>query len=463
MSVYKHDNNEELTEDLFEINTKKIILGKHFNKKIKKNVLPETLEFLKFNLRSGNRYKHTLDDVLPNSLTHLNIGEYKNSIGKDKLPASLIHFICGVSKNICAYDKNNDDKEYQIYLPRTIKFLNLTYYREKLEKNTLPQSLLKLYLSCYNHELEEDILPRSLEFLSMDHYNKPLMPNVLPTNLKMLQLKNYKLKINKNVLPHGLTHLELSYHYDHLFGVDVLPKSLKMLSLGIVYDKTMKKNVLPDSLMYIYNLNKFEGKLPLNLKKLYFNYSFNEKIEYEFPPTLDYLYFGRNFNKHFDLNFLSKSLKILRFSKCFNMKLDETKLPPSLEILELGFDYNHEINTNKLPKNLKIIRFDFFGPKEDLRNIKKIKINKCTYIFNNEHVNFNYITIKIKKNVFIKFESVKYTKGYNHRQTYSNKKLNRNRMLSSKINIGYERDDEYRTYQDYDQYMHHEYIKDFTF
>ena len=228
--IFCDEYNHKINANIISPQTKEIIFGSAFDKTIVKNGLSENLEILEFgcdfnqNLIVSTSPGVNIEKyvcVLPSKLKSLKLGHhYNREIREDSLPSSLEKLIFGktFNKNIKYYPSNLKHLEFgsgyqhvfkQGQLPNTLTHLILDeYYNQEFKKGVLPVSLEHLKIGhTFNREFKTEILPNKLITLELGNsYNQEFKLGILPQSLKVLCVgDDYNQKITKNILPLNLT------------------------------------------------------------------------------------------------------------------------------------------------------------------------------------------------------------------------------------------------------------------
>lgn len=153
--------------------TTRIIFGK-FNQQID-NILPETLTHLRF----GDKFNKPISVMLPQSLKHLTFGDEFDRPIDDILPSELTHLTFG------AYF----DKPIVKTLPNTLTHLSFGFFFDQPINHVLPYGLTHLSFGyCYNQLIE--FLPPTLTHLTLGVSYKYPIRHVLPGSLKSITVRN---------------------------------------------------------------------------------------------------------------------------------------------------------------------------------------------------------------------------------------------------------------------------------
>jgi hypothetical protein len=161
---------------------KKIVFGVSFNKGIEKGALPDGLEILEFkcdfNLDLVVSHSPRIETesyvcVLPPNLKKLILGpSYNREIKSDSLPESLETLVLTQSFN-----------KRMKYFPPNLQCLELgTGYQHMFREGELPRTLTHLILADrYNQEFKKGVLPLTLTHLKIgDGYDQQFKRNVYP-------------------------------------------------------------------------------------------------------------------------------------------------------------------------------------------------------------------------------------------------------------------------------------------
>ncbi|EAL65088.1 hypothetical protein DDB_G0284637 [Dictyostelium discoideum AX4] len=334
------------------------------------NIIPPTVT--KLNLREYNNPLNPGDIV--KTLKSLTISMYildelKKSLWPDEL--ELDEFIISSYrkiKNDCYFPKNYKSLEVSGYAPHifNINLLSLSLVKLKIELPKLSSMNLSTlknlkYLSVqdFNGDIKKGFLPVGLETLCIKN-NFKFQIGSLPKSLKKLNISSYNNKIELGVLPEGLETLYISGETEEAFEVGVFPSSITYLDFG-AYSKSMKKlkvGVLPLSLKMflfpdVYSFEIDEGLLPHSMETLMLPKSFNQIITKTLLPNkLVHLDFGESFNSPIPPNTLPETLRSLTFGFVFNQDIDRFCFPNSIESIIFKSGFNKPLKAGCWPTSL---------------------------------------------------------------------------------------------------------------
>lgn len=293
-------------------------------------------------------------------------------------------------------------------------------FNEDYEINDLSRFKLDK-LELYNYKKQIDFFPEDLKI-----YHNNLNINItnilnLPKTLKELRFKTLE-PLKNEMFSNKLIKLNITYNKinkDFLF-----PKSLKSLTLissNINLDFSYLTNLTELYLNYDvnHNDNSIEDveydydikKLPMSLKKLYINSTFNNDIEI-LPPKLNSLLLIHKFNKKFKKNVLHNNLRELILGDYYNQPFEKDVLPNKLTKLKLGSSYNQKFEKNVLPSGLKILDLNgVYNQKFEINtlplNLKKLYISGIyNQPFNKNVLPDSLITLNIDSPFNHKFTSL---------------------------------------------------------
>lgn len=247
------------------------------------------LEFVPFGLEElklGNNFNDSVDNILLNSLKKLHFGDKFDKIFS--IPNALEELYIGDSYN-----------KPLLMLPSTLRILNIG--------------------SSYNYPL---ILSRNLEILILGNsYNQPFKKSCW--SLKVL------------IIGDAFCQDLIDTDIENLFPY------LEKLVLGNKFNGIIPWNKMPNlkEVTIGNSFNKRIHNLPENLQHLYLGDSFNSEIS-ELPKNLRYLHIGDSFDK--DLCALPNKLEYLSIGKSFYKKKIRT-LPISLRSLHLGYSHDTRV------------------------------------------------------------------------------------------------------------------------
>jgi len=165
--LWKH-NRTIFDKSEIDKNTTHLYFGDLYNKKIKKNVLPDNITFIYF----GYSFNQNIDN-LPNSVQSLHFG-YTFSQNVRKWPDSLTTLVLGERFNC---EINN--------LPCSMEELTIHNPNYKKKLNNLPVCLRKFTLTPVAHIYENEFvhkLPLNCDFESMSNKNSAHEHNKISRN-----------------------------------------------------------------------------------------------------------------------------------------------------------------------------------------------------------------------------------------------------------------------------------------
>jgi hypothetical protein len=300
---------------------------------------------------------------LPESLTHITLGDNFNESLPKNIPKGLTHITFG-------YDFN-----------------------QPFQRGELPKGLTHLTFGRnFNKPLLE--LPKGLTHLTFGYdFNQPFQRGELPKGLTHLTFGS---NFNEPLLglPKGLTHLTFGSNFNE--PLLELPKGLTHLTFGLRFNRPLPKK-LPDSLIYLtfgdlFNQH-FLQRLPDDLTHLTLGRMFNYRLP-RLIEGLTHLTLGKEYNK--PLLKLPESLTHLILGEEFNLPLPP--LPESLTHLTLGDNFNQQLPVI-LPKSLTHLtigfRFDHSLPElpERIEQLILVSYNKKRNMFYNDQeaiLHFSY-------------------------------------------------------------------------
>ncbi|EGC35958.1 hypothetical protein DICPUDRAFT_78375 [Dictyostelium purpureum] len=381
----------------------RINIGEDFSNE---NIKNSNLQKIFIGKISGNK-KLNFKELLPNSITSLNIEKYQLSL-ENELPPNL-----KILK--CQYKAVNKNRA----IPQSVTKLKYLMDRDStLTPKTLPDNLLflkleKNFLGHVHLPMENGfVFPQSLTYLEM--YCGASLDFRLPSQLKHLDLEMLEsaFPITTEMLPKTLKTFIFygGSNFDH--DKVVLPDTIEKLEFslhwsGNSFNQQLKKQFLPNSLKQLSFKNHHPSRL--QIEKGFNNGGFPLIEEGLFKHTqLTSIDFGDIFNQPIGINVLPPTLKKLKFGKCFNQELIEGSLPYSLEFLNISnLSYNKFIK----PSNPYTIVFSksyynqFENSPEKLLTMKMLPLE--FYIYNekpsiNKYKNLEVLDLSYSKD-FIQF------------------------------------------------------------
>lgn len=241
---------------------------------------------------------------------------------------------------------------------------------------------INTYPKTYSQELRKFIY----KYKHILHFSKEIWIQIFSYmntfRIYFDQLEKHK-KIN---IPPSITTLELNYFLSHVKNptevIVSMPQNIQTLRslersntyLSNLHDLNVKSDVF-----FLYPFR--------NLKKLYFNDSFNELLKPNiFPKTLNFIHLGDAFNQKLTKDIFHEGMKTIIFGDSFNQPVRPDILPDSLENLEFGDHFDLFFKRKfKFPSNLKNLefgmnfgrklRYSFFPKKLESLKLKNSKYN----------------------------------------------------------------------------------------
>lgn len=364
-----------------------IIFNREFNKKISKEILPDSLEEIYF----GSEFSQELDD-LPDNIKKIGImHDFDKKL--DKLPKGLEVLDCGNWNVGTYYELNN--------LPENLIELELSpSYNYPI--NNLPKKLKRLIIG-YDFSQDIEYLPETLEYLETsgpgEYYIKKL-----PDNLKECILYS-GININHiDTLPIGLKSLMLPYYFDRDIEPGYFPDGLEYIGFQEDYKKVVKQDCFPIKIKRIKmtpskewfpddlpdNLEELElslgdiykplNNLPKELKKLKLYHTDNicNNIFDNLKNNIKYIEISLRGGKCVNINNFPMNLERLKLHSC-NIPLSDKNLPCSLKYLYIEGNYNQKIDN--LPENLEELEIYYSSLEGEINNLpsslKKLVIMDC--------------------------------------------------------------------------------------
>lgn len=384
------DFNEELKSMKKLKNLKVITFNREFNKKIAKEILPDSLEEIYF----GAEFSQELDN-LPDNVKEMSIG-YNFDKKLDKLPKGLKVLDC-TNWWVGTYEMVN--------LPENLNELILSpYYNFPI--NNLPKKLKRLTIG-YDFCQDIEYLPETLEYLETSGFGEYNIKK-FPDNLKECIL-NSEININHiDTLPVGLKTLELPSGFDKDIGLGYFPKDLEYIGFPQDYNTIVKKECFPMKVKKIKmtpSKEWFPDYLPEHLKELNLSCGDIYKPFDNLPKELEeleihnadnicdnifdnifdnlknnirYLEINLRGGKCVNINNFPINLERLNLHSC-NIPLSNKNLPSSLKYLTIEGNYNQKINN--LPENLEELEIYYSSFEGEINNLpsslKKLVIIEC--------------------------------------------------------------------------------------
>eukprot|EP01112_Ceratiomyxa_fruticulosa_P014657 TRINITY_DN4213_c0_g3_i1.p1 TRINITY_DN4213_c0_g3~~TRINITY_DN4213_c0_g3_i1.p1 ORF type:complete len:474 (-),score=66.57 TRINITY_DN4213_c0_g3_i1:86-1507(-) len=291
---------------------------------------------------------------LPSSVTHISFSaNFKDSL--DNLPNTITHLYLGDFMNFNPPIEN---------LPHSIIYIQFGAHFNRPVDGILPPNVRELIFGMGFNQPTHN-LPRKLTHLTFKlYFNQPLLN--LPQTLNYLKLSNY---FNQElILPPNLTQLFFGQNFN--FPIDLSDKIVE-LTFGKNYNQLIKS--LPPHLKQLRfgsNFDQFIEHFPSTLVELHFGLNFQQEID--FPSNITHLsisyYSSTTFNKlpkkltH--LNILNSNQPMTHFPSlprlthlCFEDVYNQPfeSLPLTLTHLQFGASFNYPIKT--LPHTLKHLIF----------------------------------------------------------------------------------------------------------
>ncbi|EGC34085.1 hypothetical protein DICPUDRAFT_92282 [Dictyostelium purpureum] len=376
---YSVRNNNTITENslpdsLLELTFHLQIINDQFP--IKRGFLPKGLLTLNFDsifdlelpndfelppsLTSLNIKCKELNFKLPPTLKILTLRVYRSFIKENALPSSLEHLSIS-----------------------TLIINDQIYHYQQLSHKLITSNITSLVLGNNTPIIDKfgiSILPKCLKSLSFRNCNERLLPWLLPKGLVNLNFQStfasfdnagYPL-IEDNIFPNSLKYINFGASYNQPIGINVLPRSgnLKTVIFGCCFSQIIHPDSIPSSveLLVIKNSN-YEHPIVLsnNPKTLIKCENINRYIkQFEHTPEqLEALALPVFFNAQLSCLSLQNfvNLKKLIFDFEFNQEILEKDLPLNnrIQTLELGKEFNKVLYLDYF-KNLECLIINGANP-----------------------------------------------------------------------------------------------------
>lgn len=262
--------------------------------------------------------KKTLNDKLPENITHIIIKDKYNEI---------------ISPTTFPFSYQYSLKEIHIDISSN--------YNSPFIKYSIPSSVSRIIINNkYNKEFSNDSFPielKELFFSSGSMYKTEISNDVFyekGENMKLLILSGYynsSISFIKN-----LKKLEvLSFDIQVFYLTDIIRKSEYNY-----YDKSFTKTFI---------------KIEKEYEKSDEQHWYLDNDEYDFNEINNS---SSYFNQIIIPNFLPNTLKELYLSKSYNIKLEPGVLPNGLKVLALDYGYKHDFDIGVLPQGLEVLVID---------------------------------------------------------------------------------------------------------
>lgn len=211
------------------ISLKHLKFGFYYRQPI--NFLPD-LEHLTF----GYLFNHYTGMVFPDTIKYLEVPAFAGMV----LPNALEHLVfMSNPRSLIVYPvtlkslKMSYTHGHAItpgLLPDSITHLELGYTTNNIPPGCLPTSLKYLDMGTYNGPLVVGMFPDGIEEIHLPMFNWSLHPGVFPNSIKKLVFGRFG-GILKH-LPRYLEHLDLGNFFNVEFSGHDLPRSLKTINFG---------------------------------------------------------------------------------------------------------------------------------------------------------------------------------------------------------------------------------------
>jgi hypothetical protein len=179
--------NVELDEQVLPNSLLYLKFGEKYNKQFRENTLPKSLTILEFDKYSCFN-KKIKKNVLPQTLKKIIFGDnYNKKIKSGRLPSNLKYFIVG--KNYSHFFENGE-------LPTSLKYFEIGYYYVKNLIN-LPSSV---EIVCFDKYID-CLLPSTVKKIIIKNYVKGIYN--FSNEIKQIQILNYDCDLFNIVLPAG--------------------------------------------------------------------------------------------------------------------------------------------------------------------------------------------------------------------------------------------------------------------
>lgn len=197
-------------------------LGNRFNQMLHRKNIPEHIQKLKL----GNDFNQNLNNILPQSITHLILGaNFKQSYSFITNLTNLTHLTMHV------YNSN-------LVLSSKITYLNITSCFKNDELKYVSSSVTKLVICSNISQTITKYIPMHITSVTLSKYNDKLMLN-LPSTVKCLKIKQGTFD---TYVPLFIIELKIKYYR---FDIIFLSKNIKKLKImpDCKIDKEIRQNI----------------------------------------------------------------------------------------------------------------------------------------------------------------------------------------------------------------------------
>lgn len=287
-----------------------------------------------------------LPGVIPNSVTHLSFGYgFHRELATGSIPNSIVHLTLRNVSGTSGVDVHPN------ILPQSITYLDITDFYQDCIREVIPKSVV--YLKYGIPELLVGSIPNSVKFLMLDEQIDGMIQNIpnsvthfsayrnidLPESVTHLrELVSHNL-VNRSELRHishlsefcgnrnavlkfgshwnGLTHIEFQDIFNQCLDVNLLPRTLTNLVFGKSFTNgniVMQQQIIPDSVQCLTfrGSNKMldENSIPHSVKHLVFRHNEKPCKIQIIPSSVTHVVFHTNYR----LDHISKSIKNVFYS-----------------------------------------------------------------------------------------------------------------------------------------------------
>ncbi|KAF2074980.1 hypothetical protein CYY_003719 [Polysphondylium violaceum] len=359
---FSRDFNQCLGENTIPKSVTKLrLLEEMVEQKITNNMLPPNLTFLKFSGTVDRDFK------FPSTLTSLSLVSFTSRITTNLFPSTLdtLRFLDVVwssplSKEILPSNLKHlyfeNDYPYSLdILPDSLTSLDLGFHLNTEFQQPLPRNLKRLIFSlAYDKPLPYP-LPSSLTYLEMQNFKTcTFKPGFIPASVKTLvYCQSPSAPLTPGVIPEGVTSLTFPYSFNSLLQHGSIPSSVKHIEFKSIYSFSIEKDVIPSSVeSFIIRIKDQELDIslpPENTCSISFYFKANVPL---YKPLLfgithlDYIS-----NKEINSEYIPSSVTSITF-RDYNIELKKGDIPNGVKELSLGTSFRKPIDPNTLPDSL---------------------------------------------------------------------------------------------------------------
>lgn len=221
------------------------------------NVIPDTVTHLTFGHYFNTILTYDTKLGIPNNVTHLDFGYHFNKPIVGAIPDSVTHLTFGYRFN----------KSIKNGIPNSVTHLTFGHYFDQPIKDAIPNSVTHLTFGNDFDQPIKDTIPNSVTYLTFGNDFDQSIKGAIPSSVTHLIFGRYFNQPIKGAIPSSITHLTFGFYFNRSIN-NGIPKGVTHLTFGDQFNQSVKGGI-PVSVTHLTFKGKFfYGRIPRTVKWL---------------------------------------------------------------------------------------------------------------------------------------------------------------------------------------------------